>query len=332
MARRWPEGPICSGCFANAMEVFGVCDGCGTYRLLPGIGPEGQRWCTDCGAGLGDFACTRCGREGWRERAGICGWCVLKDHVEELLDDGSGRVRAELAPLAALIVGMRRPRSGIRWLSRPEPRGILRAIARGQVPLTHDGIHTLPPLKSSLYIRDLMVTAGILPPVDKFLFLFERWWPLWLAAIPDPEHRKTLRMFIIWHCLRAFRAKAQARGELGYAAPQLARRQLRIAAGFLDGLAVRGRTLAEATQADLDRAFAEAGGTLRDALRPFLRWAMSTRRMPRLDIPPGVNRPATLITQQRRIELIRRIHHGHGTAWRPPTGSWPCSSCSTPSP
>ncbi len=308
--RRWPEGPICTGCFARAMEVFGICEGCGADRLLPGIGPEGQRWCTDCGGGLGDFTCTRCGREGWREHVGICGWCVLQDRVEELLDDGTGRVRLELMPLAALILSMKRPRSGIRWLSRPAPRGILRAIARGRVPLTHESIHRLPPAKSSVYIRDLMVAAGILPPVDKFLFLFEQWWPAWLDTIADPERRKTLRLFITWHYLRAFRAKIGARGELGHADPQRARAQLRFTAALLDELAASGRALAETTQTDLDRIFAASPPHLRDTLRPFLRWAMSTRRMPSLNIPSPLERPATLITQQRRIELIRRIHDG----------------------
>ncbi len=312
VTRRWPEGPICSGCFAAAMEVYGLCDGCGTDRLLPGIGPDGQRWCTDCGGGLGDFTCTRCGREGWREHAGVCGWCVLGDHVEELLDDGAGRVRLELMPLAALILGMKRPRSGIRWLTRPEPRGILRALGSGEVPLTHEGIHSLPPLRSSIYIRDLLVTAGILPPVDKFMFLFEQWWPAWLDTITDPEHRKTLRLFITWHYLRDFRAKIASRGELGYSPPQLARAQLRLAAVFLDSLAAHGRTLAEATQADLDRVFAHGSPHLRGTLRPFLRWAMNTKRMPRLMLPSEKERPATLITQHKRIELIRRIHNGDG--------------------
>ena len=43
VAARWPEGLICVGCRAKAMEVFGTCDGCGTQRLLPGQGPDGQR-------------------------------------------------------------------------------------------------------------------------------------------------------------------------------------------------------------------------------------------------------------------------------------------------
>ncbi|GGM63220.1 hypothetical protein [Microbacterium saperdae] len=310
--RRWPDGLICSGCFATAMETYGICDGCGTDRLLPGVGPAGQRWCTDCAGGLGDFTCTRCGREGWREHAGICGWCVLQDRVDEILDDGTGRVRIELMPLAALIISMKRPRSGILWLSRPEPRSVLRAIARDEVPLTHEGIHSLPHRRSTVYIRDLMVTAGILPPIDKSLFYFEQWSRSWLDELPDPEQRKMFRLFITWHYLRVFRERIDARGELGYAAPQIARHQLRTAATFVAGLAEQGRTLAEATQADLDRLFAEGTPRLRDTVHPFLRWTMNTRRMPKLELPPPVKRPVALMTQQRRIELIRKVHDGDG--------------------
>jgi len=308
VSRWWPEGPICSGCLAKALETFGVCDGCGVDRLLPGLGPDAQRWCTDCGGGLGDFTCTRCGREGWREQVGVCGWCVLGDRVSELLDDGTGRVRPELKPLFELITAMARPRSGILWLSRPEPQGILRAIARGQVPLTHEGVHTLAPMKSSIYIRDLMVAAGVLAPIDRFLFLFEQWWPGWLDTIRDPEHRKTLRYFLTWHFLRAFRTLAADR-PLGPGRPQDARRHLRVAAWLLDELALHDRSLHTCTQADLDRVFAAGGPSLRDNLQPFLRWAMNTRRMPPLRTPPHLERPVTLITQRQRIALIRRIYY-----------------------
>jgi hypothetical protein len=309
-ARRWPDGPICSSCLAKAMETFGICDGCGVDRLLPGIGTAGQRWCTDCGGGLGDFSCTRCGREGWREQPGVCGWCVLADRVDELLDDGTGRIRPELQPLAELITGMARPRSGILWLSRPAPQGILREIAHGNVPLTHEGIHSIPPLRSSVYVRDLMVAAGILPPVDKFLFLFEQWWPKWLATVADPEHRKMLHYFITWHYLRTFRSSIDTRGELGYSAPQRARRQLRVADWFLDELTDRGRTLDTCTQADLDHYFATGTRSRRADLDPFLRWAMTTNRMPALELPPHRKGPVSLITQQHRIAHIRRIYHG----------------------
>lgn len=82
--RNWPDGRICSGCYAKACETYGVCDRCRVDRLLPGIGPDGQRWCTNC-AGLGNFACTRCGQEDWNHYLGICGRCVLRDRLAAAL-------------------------------------------------------------------------------------------------------------------------------------------------------------------------------------------------------------------------------------------------------
>jgi integrase len=295
------------------MEVYGICAGCGQDRMLPGIGPAGQRWCTHCAGGLGDFTCTRCGREGWRGRRDTCGWCVLRDRVSELMDDGTGRIRPELAALAEHIIAMPRPRSGIHWLSRPGPGRVLAAMARGQVPLTHEGIHTLQPVRSSIYIRDLMVAAGILPPVDRRLFLFEQWWPTWLAQIPHPEHRTTLRYFLTWQVLRTLRTAADD-GPLSHQGPQRARHVLRVAATFLADLPAHDRTLDTCTQADLDRVLAGANLSTKATLRPFLQWAMRTNRMPTLPLPAHVERPVNLITQDQRLALIRRIHHGQDMA------------------
>lgn len=309
VACTWPEGLICPGCRSAALETFGICAGCGVDRLLPGLGPSGQRWCTDCAGGLGDFSCTRCGREGRRVQRGTCGWCVLTDRVNELLDDGTGQIPTELRPLAEHITAMARPRSGILWLSRPGPAGILRAIVRGQVPRTHEGIHTLEPARSAIYIRDLMVAAGVLPPVDRRLFLFEQWWPTWLETVEDREQHRTLRYFITWHVLRTMRA-ATTTSPLSHQRPQQARYQLRIAARFLTDLAAASQRLDTCTQAHLDRVLAHANHSTRTELRPFLQWAMRTRRMPRLQLPPRPDSAVRLITQAQRVTLIARIYHG----------------------
>ena len=111
--RHWPDGMICSGCFAIACETYGACDSCTTQRLLPGRGPDGQRWCTDCAGGIGNFTCTRCGHEGWMQLRGVCGRCVLADRLATICDDGTGRIAPHLQPLADRLLAMPRPRTGI---------------------------------------------------------------------------------------------------------------------------------------------------------------------------------------------------------------------------
>lgn len=165
--RTWPEGRICSGCFARACETYGACPACGIHRLLPArlINAAGdhQPCCADCSPGVGNFTCTRCGQEGWHHYKRVCGRCVLGDRLATHLDDGTGRVCPELVPLYDRIVAMPRPRTGILWLSKPHVPPILRALARGQVPLTHDGLSMLTPLKSVVHVRDLLMASGVLP-------------------------------------------------------------------------------------------------------------------------------------------------------------------------
>lgn len=163
----------------------------------------------------------------------MCGRCVLGDQLATHLDDGTGRVRPELAPLYDRIVAMPRPRTGILWLSKPHVPPILRALARGQVPLTQDGLSTLTPLRSVVHIRDLLMASGVLPPGDRHLLLFEQWLHTWLvdfqndqgselihdtttaaeaaeAAEPASSPKQILRQYATWHVLRRLYAGPSA--------------------------------------------------------------------------------------------------------------------------
>jgi hypothetical protein len=306
LTRRWPEGRICSGCYAKACETYGRCEACGVERLTPGIGPQGQARCADCAPGMGDFTCSRCDQEGWLHKGGVCARCLLTDHLQQLLDDGTGQVRTELVPLLESITAMARPRSGLLWLSRPQAPAILTALARGQVPLTHDGLSALSPPKSVTYVRDLLIDCGVLPPIDRFLFSFEAWLPRWLESVPDVEHRKLLHRFATWHVLRKLRIRA-ASGPIGHYRGQAGRDQLRQTARFLTHLAEHDVTLAQCTQADLDRWAAHATSGRRQSLRPFHRWATANGHMPRLRTPTVVSVERTPIGQHERTELIRRV-------------------------
>jgi hypothetical protein len=191
----------------KACETLGRCASCGADRLVPGIGTTGPL-CADC-AGLGDyFTCHRCGEEGWQHGTRGCGSCVLGDRLATVLDDGTGKVRGELVPFYDAVRRMRRPRSGLLWLNKPHVPPILRALARSEVPLTHEGLNQLSPWRSVTYVRDHLVDSGVLPPADRFLLMFENRLPGWLTAIPDLEHRKILHRFATWNVLRRLRATA----------------------------------------------------------------------------------------------------------------------------
>jgi hypothetical protein len=58
------------------------------------------------------------------------------------------------------------------------------------------------------YLRDLLMSCGILPAIDRNLLSFQRWLTLYLGAVDDPEHRKVLDQFVSWHLLRKLREQA----------------------------------------------------------------------------------------------------------------------------
>ena len=161
---RWPGGYLCSTCRTHALETYGPCAGCGASRLTPGIAPDGGRLCTGCAGGLGDFTCPTCGREGILYRRGACGNCVLAEMLAVLLDDGTGRIRPELAPFADAFGQMKRPRGGITWIRRPHVREMLRTLAAPNTPVTHETLNGMSPWRSVAYLRDLLMLHGVLIP------------------------------------------------------------------------------------------------------------------------------------------------------------------------
>lgn len=302
----WPEGPVCVACYEQAINTYGHCAECGTDRLLPGRrASDRSPICTDCAGGLGDFTCRRCGQEGPRYRAGSCARCVLADRLTELLDDGSGAVRSELEPLFHLIHTMSWPASRLTWLRREAPASVLSALARGEVPLTHEGLSRLRPWRSVIYVRDLLIDCGVLPPVDRFLLLFEQWLPDWLATINDPAHRRLLERFATWHVLRRLRQTAREQPINSYRANN-ARRLLRLAALFLDDLAAHRRRLDECTQTDIDRWFT-TGPRDCGRSREFLLWCRRQRELPHLHLPTEQLPAAAPLSQHERLAHIRRV-------------------------
>jgi integrase len=309
IARRWPAGHICTTCFVAAMETYATCAGCGRHRITPGLDPAGHPLCPPCAGLTVPFTCTRCDREALRYSEDACGHCVLSERLALLLDDGTGRIRPELLPFHQHVCQMSRPRAGILWISKPHVPPILTALARSQVPLTHDGLSTLTPWRSVIHVRDLLIACGVLSPADRFLLLFEQWLATWLAGIPDESHRRLLQRFATWHVLRRLR-NAAGNGPLGYAPGQGARHQLVQSAAFLTWLATRDRTLRECAQADIDNYLAHPGQARVRAI-PFLRWCITRKEMPRLAItarPAGERQP---VSQHERLGIIRRLAEDH---------------------
>jgi hypothetical protein len=250
-------------------------------------------------------SCSRCERLPAGRR---CARCALSDQLAAALDDGTGRVNPALVPLFAALTSMAKPKAGLIWLRNPKVPELLGDLASGRIPLTHEALHAVASWRTAAYLRDLLMTCGVLPTIDKQLAHYETLLHRRLADLADAgsPHLRLLRQFAVWYQLPRLRAKAQAR-PLTPSHRQFASDQLTQAHGLLGWLVARAHTLAQATQADLDAWHATHNDHQRRCLRAFLRWAMRAGRLPRLKLPPLLVRRAAPITQHRRLELLGQL-------------------------
>jgi hypothetical protein len=250
-------------------------------------------------------SCSRCERLPAGRR---CARCALSDQLAAALDDGTGRVNPALVPLFAALTSMAKPKAGLIWLRNPKVPELLGDLASGRIPLTHEALHAVASWRTAAYLRDLLMTCGVLPTIDKQLAHYETLLHRRLADLADAgsPHLRLLRQFAVWYQLPRLRAKAQAR-PLTPSHRQFASDQLTQAHGLLGLLAAHSHTLAQATQADLDAWHATHNDHQRRCLRAFLRWAMRAGRLPRLKLPPLLVRRAAPITQHRRLELLGQL-------------------------
>lgn len=312
---RWPDGLVCRPCQRKALHRRGVGPSCRVERLLPGRRGDAAI-CRDCAGITRDFACARCGVEALPHLGGRCAACVLDERLRQLLDDGTGRIRPELQPLATLLADTGNVENTLRWTRRPNGSTLLRELASGELELSHAALNTRGQGQTTTYVRGLLVAAGVLPDEDPVLVHFERWLTRRLAGLAGHPCQQVLRQFGLWHQLPRMRTKAAGR-RLPAAADLYARAQFKAAQSFLTWLGTVGIGLAHVSQADLDRWFEEARRGDRDRCRGFLTWAMTTRLMPAGQVPPLVIGAGPGITQTERLNLLRRCAEDTGLPLAP---------------
>jgi len=229
----------------------------------------------------------------------------LHARLAELLDDGTGRIRPELQPLADSLLAMPKPDRALNWLhNNPRLPGYLRALARDELPLTHDGLHRLDSPRTAAHLRDLLMSCGALPAVDRQILLFEGWTRQRLATRDDDHDSRLLRQFTTWHQLPQLHAAARRApltpGSRNYAAEAFGQ-----AEQLLNWLDQQDLVLSALSQGDLDRWNVARGER---AAQIFLRWAQRSGHAPRLQQPPSPTRPrVTPISQHRRLRWTGRV-------------------------
>ncbi len=297
----WPDGKVCTTCYAAAVRTRGDCTGCGQQRLVPGRDGTGEPLCVDC-AGITNrqYQCSRCDNE-WALRRGLCEWCFLADRLDELLD---GPV--DLGALRDTLLDVRRPDSIIIWLYSKKVQALLTGLARGDVDLDHLALDEATTRQTADHLRGLLVTAGLLPDRDPVLGRYDRWIRERLPKLTNnPGDRRLLEEFARWHQRRSLIERAAQR-RLRDSEQNTATQTLRVAAEFLEWLHANDADLATCTQAHLDK-WLSTPPTTRWEMRPFIVWAIDTRRAPQLSVGYRRARSQPLLSNDERLAHLRRI-------------------------
>lgn len=294
----WARGPVCSSCHHKLLAAKGTCQGCGDQRRIDPRDPDGRSLCSDC-AGLPLLSvCVACGAEDRLYEAGRCFACTLRHRLDDLIGDSPA-----LAGLQDALAESLSPRAAVRWLAKPETRQVLGAMAAGELPVSHEALDGLPATKSLAHLRQVLVSAGVLPDRDEDTTRLEVWMDQQLANVEDDEDRRVLEAFARWWVLRRHRQRISRRG---VSSTDHARTKIREAIRLMTWLRSHGRTLTTCTQGDIDLWL--VGPPARRHARDFLRWACRQRLAKNLDIVRPPDRvPCRGIDADEQMALARRL-------------------------
>ena len=261
--------------------------------------------CGRCSGITETLACQTCGADDDFRTLSQCRRCSLRARLDRLFDDGTGRVNPKLVPLVDALGAMEVPRGGLSWLSRQDASERIRAIATGEIPLTHDGLDTLAMSNGREHLRELLIAHGILPERDRYLAAYERWVKGRVASVTQPADRRLIAAYLRWHHGPRM-ARFVESGELTESRYSTVRAQTNIAVRLLAWLRERDCDLVTATQGDIDVWFA-AGPSTRLQSRSFLTWAVRTHRRPTLRLTPDRHAAPRPMPEDERLDLLSRF-------------------------
>jgi hypothetical protein len=296
--------PVCLNCAQRFAYRAAICPGCAGVKVLAFYDAHRRAACATCTGNPAIYACVECGRED-SPYGRTCGVCTLAERAAELLADPSGRIHPQLQPVFDALVAGPRPRTTLNWFHHSAGPDILRAMARGEIEISHAAFETMASNKTVNYLRDLLVAVGVLPAFDPELERLTPWLADLLAGLPK-DHREVLGRFARWHVLRRLRHQ-EAAGRLTHGAINGARATITATARFLTWLADHDTTITTARQADCDQYAVERPGQAKSVVT-FLAWTRRTGLTGDITLPtqPKTQPQVTLADQERwdQVDLL----------------------------
>ena len=305
-----PMGPVCGPCYDAIRRRPAACARCGLTRPLVGRNDFGEAVCGPCCDAQRNWICQGCGRVDLLNAEQHCLGCVTRARVEHMLAGPNGTVHPQLGGLRSLLLSDNTPDQIYDWLHGTKWAQLLAELAHRGEPITHDTLDGRPQQVEVHYLRQILVSAGVLAARENNIDSIETWLDEFLVGKP-PHVAALLRRYASWSVLRRARSRANRHPRVTTSVRKYAQARLRVAADFLTWLQRdRAISLAEVTQPDVELWIAQ-GRTTRHRLRDFLRWAHAQRLCADLAVPwlgrDGL--AAHIIADDTRWALLRRCLH-----------------------
>jgi hypothetical protein len=264
-----PLGAVCGPCYRQLRRHPGSCARCQQIRPLVGV-LDDRAVCGPCSGDGRPGTCADCGEVDLLIGGARCLPCSTKARVHALLSGPDGQILAQMKGIAAFLLEDNTAEQTHQLLNGAQWIRILGDLASSGTPLTHQVLNELPQRICVQHLRTVLVHTGALEAQEDGLESLGPWLKSFLGGL-SPTTAQLLRPYASWSVLPRTRRRA-ARLGVTASAPTYARTRIETAAHFLAWLQDNDRTLAEATQHDVDT-WIGSGATTRRRVRDFLRWA-----------------------------------------------------------
>ena len=240
---------------------------------------------------------------------GQCARCLINARLDDLMGPDDGSLPPGLQALRREIAAAEHTITATRWLAKPSVAPVLSGLADGSIPLTHQALDALPQRPALAYLRQTLVATGALPSRDEEMIRLETFLHGLLDSQADPERRRLLHRYLIWHLVRRLRSRNNGKPVTRQQA-LLTRRLARGAIAFLDWLDSAGLTLGNCQQADLDRWLASGQAVYREEAGRLIRWAHAAGLTSCYLLSAARwTGPAAVLDGENRWDIARRLLH-----------------------
>ncbi len=299
----WPLGPVCQRCYRSRLDHPEPCTECRATRILVCVNDVGDFICTRCGGIDLSFACRSCGEEGPGFRDGECYRCLLMAEVSKLIGNDDRALNPHVQPLFGALAAVD-PGSILTWTRSTASTKVLADLVAGGSDITHEQLDKAPQNARTHHIREVFVTAGILPRRNEALAQLQLWVDRTIPTLP-PRYQSLIRSYAEWHIIRRARRRA-ARVAFSHYADRSNRQRIRTVINFLLWLDNTGTSVSGLTQHHVD-AYFDTAPTNPAALCTFFSWMQERRLVTSIETNrPKDSLPQRFQDQDDHAEQLRR--------------------------